>query len=166
MSSWGDHQPAGGDSDLAKVTFALEKADWHDHARETLWAEPLGGDRFQLRNVPFYAYGVSYGDTVLAPPTGEGRIVQGVPERGGHSTYRIFVSNTEALKQFPEYWAPLEALGCTLERATERLFAVDVPPEVDIYRTYDALKKGEAAGVWDFEEAYVGHVLKTKTQAH
>jgi hypothetical protein len=164
VSSWGRHQPAGGDSDLAKVTFALEKADWHDHARETLWAEALGGDRFQLRNVPFYAYGVSYGDTVLAPPTDEGRIVQRVSERGGHSTYRIFVSNTETLKRFAEYWAPLETLGCTLERATERLFAVDVPSEVDIYRAYDALTKGQAAGVWDFEEAHVGHVLKTQTQ--
>jgi hypothetical protein len=161
MNSWGDHQRAGG-RDLAKVTFVLEKADWHDHARETLWAEPVGGDRLRLCNVPFYAYGVSYGDTVHAPPTGEGRIVQGVSERGGHSTYRIFVSNTEALKRFPEYWASLEALSCTVERATERLFAVDVPPEADIYRVYDALTKGEAAGVWDFEEAHVGHVLKAQ----
>ena len=107
---------------------------------------------------------MSYGDTVLAPPTDERRIVQGVSERGGHSTYRIFLSNTETLKRFQEYWAPLEAVGCTLERATERLFAVDVPPEADIYRVYDALTKGEAAGVWDFEEAHVGHVLKA--QAH
>jgi hypothetical protein len=164
MSSTRDHQPLGDGGDLVKVTFALEKADWHDHARETLWAEPIDGDGFRLRNVPFYAYGVSYGDTVLAPPADEGRVVQGVSERGGHSTYRIFVSNTETLKRFREYWAPLEALGCTLERATERLVAVDVPPEADIYRTYDALANGEAAGVWDFEEAHVGHTLKS--QAH
>jgi hypothetical protein len=161
MNSWGDHQRAGG-GDLTKVSFLLEKADWHDYARETLWAEPVGGDKFRLCNVPFYAYGVSYSDTVLAPPTDEGRMVQGVSERGGHSTYRIFVSNTETLVHFPEYWAPLEAIGCTFERATERLFAIDVPPEADIYRVYDALTKGEAAGVWDFEEAHVGHVLKAQ----
>src|SRR5712691_3413760 len=111
MNSSGDRRPVGG-SDLTKVTFKLEKADWHDHATETLWAEPVGGDRFRLRNVPFYAYGVSYDDTVPAPETDEVRFVRGVAERGGHSTYRIFVSNTEALERFPEYWAPLEALGC------------------------------------------------------
>lgn len=161
MNCWGDHQPVRG-GDVAKVTFTLEKADWHDHATETLWAEPIGGDRFRLHNVPFYAYGVSYDDTVLAPETDGGRFVQGVSERGGHSTYRIFVSNTETLERFPEYWAPLESLGCTLERATERLFAVDVPPEADIYGVYDGLTKGEASGVWDFEEAHVGHVLKAQ----
>ena len=160
-SSWGNHEPVRG-SDLTKVTFVLEKADWHDHARETLWAEPVGGHMFRLRNVPFYAYGVSYDDTVLAPETDEGHVVQGVSERGGHSTYRIFVSNTEILEGFPESWTPLEALGCTLERATARLFAVDVPPEADIHEIYDGLKKGETAGVWDFEEAHVGHVLKAQ----
>jgi Domain of unknown function (DUF4265) len=106
---------------------------------------------------------VSYGDTVLAPQDDDGRVVQAVPQRGGHSTYRIFVSNTEALERFQEYWAPLAALGCTLERATERLLAVDVPPEVDIYRAYDALVSGATAGVWDFEEAHVGHDLKAQS---
>ncbi len=61
---------------------------------------------------------------------------------------------------FAQSWAPLEALGCTLERATGRLFAVDVPPAADIHEVYDGLAKGAAAGVWDFEEAHVGHVLK------
>jgi hypothetical protein len=161
INAWGDHQPVGG-GDLAKVTFLLDKADWHDHARETLWAEPIGGDRFRLDNIPFYAHGVSYGDTVVAPDSDEGRLVRGVSERGGHSTYRIFVSNTEALQRFPEHWTRLKALGCTLERATERLFAVDLPPKADIYQVYEELTKGEAAGVWDFEEAHVGHLLKAQ----
>jgi hypothetical protein len=142
---------------LVKVTFRLDKSDWHDHPTETLWAELAGAGRFRLRNVPFYAYGASYDDLVLAVEDGDERIVQGVVEHAGHSTYRIFVSNTEVLQKFAEYWSPLEELGCTLERATERLFAVDVPPTTDIYSTYDALERGSSAGVWDFEEAHVGH---------
>lgn len=157
----GNHEPPA-EGDLTKVTFTLEKADWHDHASETMWAEPIDGQRFRIRNVPFYAYGVSYDDTVVASETDEGRIVEDVSERGGHSTYRIFVTNTEMLRSFPEYWSPLERLGCTLERATARLLAVDVPPQADIYAVYDALSKGEAAGVWDFEEAHVGHALRAE----
>jgi len=162
MASSGEHQQRVPGGDWTKVTFVLEASDWHDHATETLWAEPVAGDRFRLRNVPFYAYGVSYDDTVIAPQTDEGRLVQKVSDRGGHSTYRIFVSNTDTLKRFSRHWAPLEALGCTLERATERLFAVDIPPEADINRVYEALAVGEAAEVWDFEEAYVSHLLKAQ----
>ncbi len=154
-----DYQPPG-DHDRIKVTFVLDEADWHSHATETVWAEPVGGDRFRLDNVPFYAYGVSYDDTVVATETDEGRLVQRVSERGGHSTYRIFVSDPEAVEGFRQSWAPLQALGCTLERATRRLLAVDVPPEADIHEVYSGLAKGEAAGVWDFEEAHVGHALK------
>ena len=34
---------------------------------ETLWAEPLGDDRYRLESPPFYAYGVARGDVVRAP---------------------------------------------------------------------------------------------------
>ena len=158
----GDDHRRAGDGDLVKVCFRLDKADWHDHATETLWAEPVDGKRYRLKNVPFYAYGVSYDDTVTAAETDDGRVVQAVSERSGHSTYRIFVSNAETLQRFSDCWAPLERLGCTLERATERLFAVDVPREVDIHEAYEAMASGETAGVWDFEEAHVGHALKDR----
>jgi hypothetical protein len=150
------------EADLEKVTLQLKKADWHDHATETMWARPLGGDRFKLQNVPFYAYGVSHDDVVEAPSVGDQNLMRTVVERGGHSTYRIFVTNDAALKRFHEFWVPLERLGCTLERATERLFGVDVPPEADIYKVYDLLQAGENALVWDFEEAHVGHPLKSQ----
>ena len=160
MSTSSSDHPHSGRESLVKVTFLLDKADWHDHATETMWAEPMGDERFGLRNVPFYAYGASYGDVVLAVPDGGGLTVREVVERSGHSTYRVFVTNTEQLQRFGEFWQPLERLGCTVERATERLFALDVPPNADIYAAYDALSRGEAAGVWDFEEAHVGHQLQ------
>lgn len=78
-------------------------------------------------------------------------------ERGGHSTYRLFVTDAERLELFLEQWHPLELLGCTLERATERLIGVDVPAEADIHQVYELLEAGQARGVWDFEEAHAGH---------
>ena len=146
---------------MEKVTVQLGKAAWHDHACETIWARPLGEDRFQIQNVPFYAYGISYDDVVDVRTTGELNLVGTVVKRGGHSTYRIFVTTGEALKRFHEFWRPLEHAGCTVERATDRLFAVDVPPEADIYAVYRMLQAGEDASVWDFEEGHVGHPLKS-----
>jgi hypothetical protein len=145
---------------LQKVTIHLAAADWHEHAIERLWARPLGGNRFQIQNVPFYAYGISYDDEVHATTVGDDNILEAVVKRGGHSTYRIFVTNGEELRRFQEFWQPLERAGCTVERATERLFAVDVPPESDIYTVYDMLQAGENASIWGFEEAHVGHPLR------
>jgi Domain of unknown function (DUF4265)/HNH endonuclease len=142
---------------LVKVTLRLDKSGWHGHATESLWAEPAGIGQCRLKNLPFYAYGASYDDLVRTVQDGDQQMVSGVVEHAGHSTYRVFVSNTDALKDFAEYWIPLEQLGCTLERATARLFAVDVPPTADIHSTYDAMAKGHSAAVWDFEEAHLAH---------
>lgn len=106
---------------------------------ETLWAEPVGDDRYRLQNVPFYAYGISFDDVVKATAIGGQLIVQDVVERGGHSTYRIFLSR--AVKpddeRFQRRWRSLEGIGVTYEQANGRLLAIDIPAQTDIYRSYD-----------------------------
>lgn len=144
-----------------KVTFELEPSDWHDHTTESVWAVPLGGNKYQVQNVPFHAYGVSYNDVVIAKPDQEGRlIVEEVLERGGHSTYRVILNPKTTAEEFEAAWEKLGSLGNTYERATDRLIAIDVPPETDIYETYTALESGEKDNVWGFEEAHCGHPLK------
>lgn len=142
-----------------KVVVNLPASDWHSHALETLWAEPLGGDRYRVQNVPFYAYGLSFDDVVNARQIGGQLFVQDVVERGGHSTYRVFLSQGVKRDEvrFRESWRPLEEIGATYEQANDRLLAIDVPGSTDIYRAYELLQGGEGAGVWDFEEAHCGH---------
>ena len=148
-------------SEPVKVMFELEPSDWHDHATESVWAIPLGDNKYQVQNVPFYAYDVSYDDTVIAEPNEEGQlIVQHVDQRGGHSTYRVILNPGTTDRDFERAWDKLEHLGSSYERATDRLIAVDVPPETDIYQAYAALESGERDNVWGFEEAHCGHPLK------
>lgn len=64
-------------------------------------------------------------------------------------------------KDFEKAWDKLQSLGCTYERATDRLIAIDVPPETDIYEAYAVLELGENDKVWGFEEAQCGHTLKS-----
>jgi Domain of unknown function (DUF4265) len=33
---------------------------------ESMWALPLGGDLYEIRSAPFYAYGINWGDIVRA----------------------------------------------------------------------------------------------------
>jgi hypothetical protein len=63
-------------------------------------------------------------------------------------------------EQWIPYWQRLEELGCTYERGTARLFAVDVPSTADIHKAYELLDAGEKAGVWGFQEAHCGHALR------
>ncbi|MBV9301225.1 MAG: DUF4265 domain-containing protein [Acidobacteriaceae bacterium] len=159
MNTPHSNQSTGFDEALVKVFVNLEPADWHRYRTESLWAEPLGNNLYRIRNVPFYAMGVSNEDIVRADLKNDNLFLQRVDTRGGHSTYRFFTMEGISDEQWIPYWEPLEKLGCTYERGTARLFAVDVPPQVDIYKAYELLDLGEKAGVWGFQEGHCGHVI-------
>src|SRR5436190_14677784 len=145
---------------IVKVFVALPNSDWHNYVSESLFAKPLGAELFELRNVPFYAKGLSCNDVVKAKLKGKDLWIDSVRSSGGHSTYRFFLMDAVDDEKWKRYWQPMESIGCAYERATNRLFAVDVPPKADIYRVYELLDIGERAGVWGFEEAHCAHPLR------
>jgi hypothetical protein len=138
---------------MQKVRLAART--WGGDVDETVWAERLTKSRVKLKNVPLYAYDVSYNDVLNV---NEGQAT-GVTIRSGHSTYRFFVRQGQIERALGNNWKVLEGLGCTYERATEHLLAVDVPPESDIHAVYRALEAGENDGVWEFEEGHCGHAV-------
>lgn len=144
---------------LVKVAIDLDESDWHDVGTESMWAEPLGKDKYHLDNSPFYAYGLSWHDVVIAKPVQSRLVFQGIAERGGHSTYRIILNKGVTLRsrKFKQWWNALQELGCTYEEMDGHLLTVDVPPQANIYKVYETLEQGVEAGVWDFEEAHCGH---------
>jgi hypothetical protein len=142
---------------LKKIVANLDPDAWHGHATETMWAERVDEARYKLRSVPFYARGLSVEDIVRTEKHDSVDVIIGVIIHGGHSTYRIFLGEGIAPESdtFSQYWEPLATVGCTFERATKRLLAVDIPPFADIHHVYAALEEGEAAGIWDFEEGSI-----------
>jgi hypothetical protein len=154
-----DKQRTKPSEELAKIVFNLPESHV-SVSTESLWAEPLGAGLYRLRNVPFYMYGVSEQDIVRAEEN-EGRlVVTGIVDRGGHSTYRIFLPERTSEEEFSKDWISLRELGCTYERATRRLIAIDVPPHADVYAVYEALESGERDRLWEFEEGHCGHPLR------
>ena len=144
---------------LTKVAIRLDGTSGYE--LETVWADPIGECTYRLRNVPFLPYGYSEQDVVRAAEV-EGRlIVTGVAERGGHSTYRVFLPEPTSDDDFYSQWEPLAALGCTYERGNKRLIGIDVPSASDIYAVYAVLEEGEASKHWLFEEGHCGHLLRT-----
>ena len=153
-----DNHSSGSEAGLVKVVFDLSK-DGLD-ATESLWAEPAGDCLFRLRNVPFFARGFSELDVVRVEQSDGRLVVKSVDERGGHSTYRIFLPEKTTDEKFSGDYAPLAGLGCTYERSNRRLVAIDVPPQTDVYAVYAILESGEANGLWEFEEGHCGHPLR------
>ena len=143
---------------LTKVSIRLDGPV--GYALETVWAEPITDGLYRLRNVPFLAYDYKEQDVVSAAAD-EGRlVVSGVAERGGHSTYRIFLPEPTSEDEFRPLWEPLATLGCTFERANQRLIGIDVPPASDVYAVYAVLEQGEDLKKWEFEEGHCGHPLR------
>lgn len=147
---------------MIKVIFVLDPNDWHGHATETLWAEPVPGTerkQFTLMNSPFFTTGISHLDIVDTVPTDNDHIVgfRNIVKRSGHSTYMLLVDENE--HRFPGYWAMLEKMGCKYESGRIKLstgkrmlYSVDVPDNVDLNGVLDILDRGNADKVWIYQE--------------
>jgi Domain of unknown function (DUF4265) len=155
------------EKDMVKILCELEDDSWHGYSTESLWAEPISGGRYRLRNSPFFALGVSVEDIVLAQEKDGILTFAVVSMRGGHSTYRI-LKYEQTAELFDKYWQPIQMLGCSYEEGRilagkVQVLAVDIPPPVDIYRVYELLEQGESAGAWEFEEGHCGQLSRTVT---
>jgi hypothetical protein len=118
----------------AKVLFRVQDDDGSASV-ETLWAIPLGRDLYKLDNSPFYAYGVSWQDTVLAPidPQEQMPTFQSVVERSGNRTIRvIFEPPVSSGNISDRLLQGLVTLGCSYEGANPKYVSVNIPPKVEL----------------------------------
>jgi hypothetical protein len=162
MNAENDRQNDNPNRGMRKVRIALPEDAWHKVEAEWLWAEKINDNIYALRNTPFYALGLSYGDRVRVNDADENPTMLGVVSRGGHSTYRIFAKKGQENPRVRVLLKKLNELHCGIEGATQNLIAVDVLPEADISKVYRALEDAEQAGIIDFEEGHCGHPLTSK----
>src|SRR5689334_5842393 len=80
------------EENMVKIKIPLPMNDASGIDAEWLWAEPEG-DSFVLKNVPIFAYGLSYGDSVRIRIEDDVLVFQDIVRRGGHSTYRIYAKS-------------------------------------------------------------------------
>jgi hypothetical protein len=120
---------------------------------EAMWARPLGGDEYEIQNLPFYAYGLNYLDVVEAIAAGPDRkpSVVRLVRPSGHRTLRVFFDESTAEPERVPLLETMSVLGTSIERATERLFAVDVRPDGDYSAVRTQLDAWVAEGLLDYE---------------
>ena len=144
---------------LKKMKIDLEEGAWHGFEIEYLWVESLSNGKYRIENTPFFAKGVSFEDIALGEERDGVLCYVRTAISGGHSTYRILLSDPSKVTAFAAYWKPLAEHGCSYESGDFgfRIYAVDVPPRANIIHVFEFLKRGEEAGVWDFEEGHCEH---------
>lgn len=139
------------ESELTKIYVDLPE-HWGTGG-ESLWAKPLGGDLYEVDNIPFYAYGINYRDIVRAVAR-EANLkpqVEEVVNASGHKTLRFFFAKHVSTEAQDETLNALRNIGLSYERADERYVAVDVPPNVDFSATCSELERLEAASLLEYE---------------
>ena len=130
----------------AKVLFRVPD-DEGGATVETLWAVPLGGDRYTLDNSPFYAYGVSWQDTVFAPvdPKEGLPTFQSVVSKSGNRTVRVIFDPPVAPgNHSDQVLQGLVALGCSYEGANPKYLSVNIPPTVELQEVRSYLVQHDA----------------------
>jgi hypothetical protein len=120
---------------------------------ESLWAEDLGGDRYRLENVPFYAYDLNFHDIVEARasrPDLKPSVLR-VLERSGHQTIRVFFREDMSETDKLAHLSALTECHVTFERCSGRYFALDLEPEAPVDEVRERLDVLESEGTLAYE---------------
>ncbi|MFN5028037.1 MAG: DUF4265 domain-containing protein [Burkholderiales bacterium] len=141
-----------GTSPSAKVLFRVPNEDGSTVV-ETLWAFDLGADQYRVDNLPFYAYGVSAADIVLAPFVAEEGFptFQRVLEKSGNRTIRvIFEPPLAPGNQSRGLLDQLVAIGVEYEGANPTYVVLNIPPRVDFREVVTILLNAKAK--WEYAD--------------
>lgn len=136
---------------LIKVRVDLPNS--RDGGAEVLWAEPLGDDLYQLRNVPFFAYGLNHLDVVKATAASANADleIRQVARASGHQTLRVFFVDEYPELKRGQLLGTLKRHGAVFERGTDIAFAIDVAPDGSFDAVYETLLAWENEGILFFE---------------
>lgn len=97
---------------------------------EQLWARRVSHDTFEVLSIPFFACGVAPGDIVRTETeAGIDRVLQGVMKASGHLVFRVWFGDSPSPTIRVELLNEAQRLGCLVEWSSQRLLAIDGPPQ-------------------------------------
>jgi hypothetical protein len=142
--------------DLVKVHIDL--AGHPETGGESMWAKPLGGDLYELRNVPFFAYHLNWLDVVRAvePDPDSKPEIEEVVRRSGHRTIWVTFSDALPPVECSTLLKQLNQWEASFEGATPTYFAVDVEPHGDWDQVVSQLGAWAAEGILAYRLADPG----------
>ena len=141
--------------ELEKILLELPVDHWSGNTAERVWAKPLGNREYEVRNTPWYAQDVNWGDVVRCEglSLADLPIVREVVRPGGHRTLRAYFLTTQDSER-DAILDELMQLGAMHENADGKMYSLDLEPDVDLDQVVRYLKEKEAAGVLGWETGW------------
>jgi len=140
---------------LEKILIELPPDHWSGKSGERVWARPLGAQLYEIRNTPWYAYDINWGDVVrcggISPA--DLPIVAGVSRRGGHRTMRVFIFADDDAER-DGILGEVERHGATYENADGKMYSLDFEPSSSLDEIMRYLSEKEAAGILGWETGW------------
>lgn len=131
------------EENLVKVVLCQENDDDDEVDIETPWASSLGNNRYQLKNFPFFYYGISYDDILEAVPRYDDDprpYLTKIITKSGHKTVRIILEASIAdSEEARAILAKLSEMGCGYEGNGATFFVVNIQPHCDFSAVCDFL---------------------------
>lgn len=118
-----------------------------------MWGLPLGENLYQIRNTPFYAYGLNFLDIVIAVAESEDlkpEILK-VVERSGHQTIRVFFDSEIPQPDRIRLLKSLNTIHTFFEQLSDSFFALDIQPEINYLEIRSILDNWNNQNILDYE---------------
>ena len=112
---------------------------------ESMWAKDLGAGNYQIKNIPFCAYGLNLEDIVFAKtlPGGTTPVIQNLVEANGHKTLRVLFIDDGTKAEHIETIKSLKTSHIKFERNDSGQYALDVAPGGDFNGLLNSLEELE-----------------------
>ena len=138
-----------------KIGIETTYEDSEDVDVEFPWADDLGNNQYQLKNFPFFAYGVSYDDIIEAHPKYEDDpypYMTKVVKKSGHKTLRIQLDESiKTSKRSQKILEDLSEMECGYEGTNgEVYFVINVQPQCDFDKIRDYLNQKDIR--WEYAD--------------
>ncbi|MFK8052804.1 MAG: DUF4265 domain-containing protein [Woeseiaceae bacterium] len=122
---------------------------------EFMWADAVGDNHYQLKNFPFYAYGISFDDVVEAHPKDDEDpypYLTKVIKKSGHRTLRIILDESaKESERSQQLLQAIASMGCGYEGMNGKTyFVVNVQPHCDFDAVRDFLNDEDIR--WEYAD--------------
>ena len=121
---------------------------------EQLWARQLDGNRFRLCCIPFFAYGLAFGDEVTTKRTSEsGHVIEDVVRPSDRTAVRVAILAEAGREGVARLLVEgVRSSGCVHEWHSERYLAIDCRAKsAQLALLISLLTPLEAEGLIEFE---------------
>ena len=135
-----------------KVRIPLDNHS--EYAGESLWADLISKDIYQIKNIPTFAYGINFNDRVRVKEDDDGILqVTEVVKRSEHKTVRVmFLDGKSGDENFSRLkgW---KGEGIGSEQWNDNLYTLNVTPKRDYEDFLNLLDEHRQNGTIDYELA-------------